>query len=138
MEKRARIANLAARKGHSAEQLALIDAVAPVKIQSRGVFGGFILGDVFEGLGVSVRAGRRGMSRKTYEPPLLQCRWIPTQVNFDVYYLFMFDESKRTDRLQRRSRLVLTWSMLPYLFLKRELLKPFLLELEKISNCVEK
>lgn len=41
---RARIANLAARKGYSSEQLALIDAVAPVKIQSRGVFGGFILG----------------------------------------------------------------------------------------------
>lgn len=54
------------------------------------------------------------MSRKTYELPLP----LDTQVNSDVYYLFMFDESKRTDRLQRRLRLVLTWSMLPYLFLK--------------------
>lgn len=36
MEKRARIANLAARKGHSSEQLALIDAVAPVKIRVGG------------------------------------------------------------------------------------------------------
>lgn len=43
---------------------------------------------------------------------------LDTQVNSDVYYLFMFDESKRTDRLQRRLRLVETWSMLLYLFLK--------------------
>lgn len=46
------------------------------------------------------------MSRKTYELGTSAPVPLDTQVNSDVYNFFIFDESKRTDRLQRRLRLV--------------------------------